>query len=322
MALVFVTRRIPEVGIKMLEEAGHEVDVSSKDGVLTPDELKGALQQKPYEALVSLLTDTIDEGVLVCCPSLKICANYAVGFNNINLEATKSANIQVTNTPDVLTDTVAEFAVASVLALAKRIPEADKFTKALKYEGWAPELLLGSDLKGKTLGILGCGRIGVGVAERLAKGFGMKVAYYDIQRSEYLETSVGAVYYDTAEAVLEIADVVSLHVPLLDSTRHLINADRLKKMKKGALLVNTSRGPVIDEQALFEALRSGVIGGAALDVFENEPAIVTGLEKLDNVILTPHIASATHETRNKMSEMVANNVLVCLRGEIPPNLVK
>lgn len=321
MAKIFVTRKIPEVGLSLLTAAGHEVDISEKDGVLSKEELLTALSKKPYDAVLSLLTDQIDKEVFTAAPNVKIVANYAVGFNNIDIEGAKLSEVVVTNTPDVLTDTVAEYAVSLILSVAKRIPEADRFTRAGKYEAWAPELLLGSDLKGKTLGILGAGRIGTGVAERLVKGFNMRVVYYDIKPSEHIE-AFGAEYRDTVEAVLQEADIVSVHVPLLDSTHHLINTERLSMMKPSAYLINTSRGPVIDEAALVEALRNKTIKGAGLDVYENEPALAPGLNELDNVVVTPHIASASEETRNKMSEMAAQNIIAFFNDETPPNVVK
>lgn len=318
MALLFVTRKIPMAGIEQMRAAGHELVISEKDGVLSPDELKAALAERPYEGIVSLLTDTIDASVLAAAPEAKIVANYAVGFNNIKLADMKERGVVVTNTPGVLTDTVAEFTVALILDITKRIAEGDRFTRAGKYEGWAPELLLGSDLAGKTLGILGAGRIGSGVAKRMANGFGMKVKYYDVARSEALEAELACDFCESVEEVLREADVVSIHVPLLPQTEHLLNAERLAMMKPSAYLVNTSRGPVIDEVALVEALKSKVIRGAGLDVFEFEPALAEGLATLENVTLTPHIASASDETRNKMSELVAENVNAFFRGEQPP----
>lgn len=322
MANVFITRKIPEVGITMLKDAGHDVTVSEKDGVLTPEELASKLGEADYDAILSLLTDTIDASVFNSAPKAKIVANYAVGYNNINVADAKGAGVTVTNTPGVLTDTVAEYGFSLMLAVAKRIPEADRFTRAGKYDGWAPELMLGSDLKGKTLGILGAGRIGSGVAVRASKGLGMKVIYNDLKPNEQLEGEIECEYKDSVEAVLEEADVVSVHVPLLDSTHHLINAERLAMMKKTAYLINTSRGPVVDEKALVEALKNGTIRGAGLDVFEEEPALAPGLAELDNVVITPHIASASEETRNKMSEMAAQNIIDFLAGKTPPNVVE
>lgn len=322
MAQIYVTRHIPDIGINLLRAAGHTVDVSTKDGVLTADELKDALKQKPYDAVISLLTDAINKDVFDSVPTAKIFSNYAVGYNNINLADAKTAGVTITNTPGVLNDSVAEFAVALMMSLAKRIPESDVFTRAGKYVGWAPELLLGTDLKGKTLGILGAGRIGYEVAKKANLGLGMKIIYNDIKQLPPLEKDFGAEYKATTEDVLREADVVTIHVPLLPSTTHLINAERLKLMKPSAYLINTSRGPVIDEAALVDALKNGVIKGAGLDVFEFEPKLAKGLQELSNVVITPHIASATEETRNKMSEMVAQDIIDFLAGETPTNVVK
>ncbi|MEK7134353.1 MAG: D-glycerate dehydrogenase [Patescibacteria group bacterium] len=319
---IFITRKIPEAGIALLKEKGHEVEVSTKDGVLTKEELLLALRAKQYDAVISLLTDKIDGEVMDAAPTVKIFANYAVGYDNIDLAAAKERGKIITNTPDVLTNSVAEHAVALLMALAKRIPEGDRFMREGKYIGWAPELLLGTDILGKTLGILGTGRIGSRVAEIAAKGLGMRVIYYDIAQNAMLEKNVGASFRKTPEEVLAEADAVSIHVPLLDSTRHLMNADRLAKMKKTAYLINTSRGPVIDEAALTDALKNGVIRGAALDVFEHEPNLAPGLSDLSNVIITPHTASATEETRAAMSRVAAENIIAVLEGKSPITEVK
>ena len=321
MALIFVTRQIPAVGLEALRAAGHEVVVSEKDGVLTPDELRTALAARPYEGIVSLLTDQIDATVLEAAPTIQIVANYAVGYNNVAVAALAARGVTVTNTPGVLTDTVAEYTVALMLSVMKRIPEADRFTRAGGYDGWAPELLLGSDLNGKTLGVVGAGRIGAGVAQRAAQGFGMQVIYHDVARAEELEHTTGASYCAAIEDLLRAADVVSLHVPLLPATTHLINAERLALMKPSAYLINTSRGPVIDEDALVHALQEGVIRGAGLDVFEAEPSLTPGLAALENVVLTPHIASASEETRGRMSELVAENLIAFFAGGTPPHVV-
>jgi len=319
---VYVTRKIPERGIAMLKEKGYEVDVSEKDGVLTKDELATALRTKPYDAVLCLLTDTIDKDAFnAAAPSIKIFSNYAVGFNNIDVPEAKARGIMITNTPGVLTETVAEHAFALILAMASRIVEADTFTRAGKYTGWAPMMFLGTDVSHKTLGILGAGRIGSRVAHHGKHGFDMNVIYYDVKRNEEIEKTIGASYRNTPEAVLKEADVVSIHVPLLDSTKHLINKERLAMMKPSAYIVNTSRGPVIDEVALVEALKNNVIKGAALDVFENEPKLAPGLAELSNVVITPHIASATEETRSKMSEMAAQAIVDALEGRRPVNLV-
>lgn len=319
---IYVTRKIPESGIELLKAEGHDVTVSEKDGVLTRDELLEALKSEPYEAVLCLLTDTIDKEVFDAVPTAKIFANYAVGFNNINLDDAKAAGVTITNTPGVLTDTVAEHTVALMLSITSRIAEGDRYTRAGKYDGWAPLLLLGTDLKDKTLGILGAGRIGSRVAHICTKGLGMNVIYYDIKQNEEFETETGGVFKATVEEVLKEADVVTTHVPLLDSTKHLINAERLAMMKPSAYLINSSRGPVIDENALVEALKNGVIKGAALDVFEEEPALAPGLAELENVVITPHIASATEETRGAMSTIAAKNIIAFSKGETPPNKVE
>lgn len=321
MAHIYVTRRIPEIGINLLRAAGHTVVVSQKDGVLTREELLAELRQHPYDAVISLLTDAIDGDVFDAVPTAKVFANYAVGFNNIVLADAKARGVTITNTPGVLNDTVAEFAVALMFAVSKRIVEADQFTRRGEYKGWSPELFIGSDLHGKTLGILGAGRIGYGVARRAKLGLDMNILYTDIAPVPALESELGAVYVKTTEEVLKQADVVSIHVPLLPETMHLINAERLGMMKPSAYLINTSRGPVIDEAALVSALKAGTIRGAGLDVFEHEPALHPELASLPNVVITPHIASASEETRNEMSEMVASDILLFIKGEVPAHVV-
>lgn len=319
---IYITRRIPKSGIELLKSKGYDVDISEKDGTLSKEELLSALSAKEYEAVLCLLTDKINAEIFDSAPSAKIFANYAVGFNNIDLDAARERGITLTNTPGVLTDTVAEHAMSLILSLATRIVEADKFTKEGKYEGWAPMLFLGTDLKGKTLGILGAGRIGSRLAYIAKRGFDMNIVYNDVAPNEYMDKELGAKYLPTTEDVLKEADFISVHVPLLEETRHLINRERLSLMKKTAFVVNTSRGEVIDEKALYEALYGGVIAGAGLDVFENEPSITPGLASLPNVILTPHIASATEETRSKMSLIAAENIIDFLEGREPKNKIK
>lgn len=315
-----MTRRIPERAEEMLRDAGYEVTVSTKEGVLTRDELKASLAEKQYDAVISLLTDAVDADIIaVMPPSVKIIANYAVGFNNIDIPTAHARGMVVTNTPDVLTSTVAEHTVALILTAASRIAEGDRFIREGKFVGWDPLLLLGTDIKGKTLGLVGAGRIGSEVAGILHKGFGMKVVYSDVKKNEALEALCGATFCTTHEEVLEQGDIVSIHVPLLPTTQHLINAERLARMKKNAILVNTSRGPVVDEAALVAALKAGTIRGAALDVFEFEPKVSAELLTLPNVVVNPHLASATEETRTKMAEMAATNVIEVLEGRTAPN---
>ncbi|OGF62092.1 D-glycerate dehydrogenase [Candidatus Giovannonibacteria bacterium RIFCSPLOWO2_01_FULL_44_40] len=324
MAKVFVTRKIPEAGITKLKNAGYEVEVNPEDRVLSKDELVKQIKQVKPDAVLALLTDKIDAEVLSVAKDsgVRIFANMAVGFDNVDLEAAKKAGIMVANTPGVLTDTVAEHTFALMLAIAHRISEADRFARAGKYHGWEPMMLLGTDLSYKTVGILGLGRIGSRVAHHAAKGFNAHVIYYDVKRNLDFEAEFLAEFRPTVEEVLREADFVSIHVPLLPTTHHLINAERLRMMKPTAYLINTSRGPVIDEKALALSLSKGWIRGAAIDVFENEPKIEPELLKLDNIILTPHIASATEETRAKMAELAAENIIAALSGKEPPNLVK
>lgn len=321
---IFVTRKIPETGIKLLKK-DYQVRVSPHDRVLSKKEI--IKNVKDVDAILSLLTDQIDGEIMDAAgDSLKVIANYAVGYNNIDIEAAKQRNIQVTNTPGVLTDTVAEHTFALIMALACRIPEADKFMRAGKFKGWAPLLFLGDDLMGKKLGIVGLGRIGFAVAERAVRGMGMKLIYSDIKRNYKFEKKYHA-KYKSKNQLLKEADFVSLHVPLLPQTTHLIGAKELKIMKKEAYLINTSRGPVVDEKALLNALEKNDIKGAALDVFECEPKlgcnknIKDRFKKLDNAIFTPHIASASIDTRSKMSEMAAKNIIAVLSNKKPPNKV-
>jgi glyoxylate reductase len=320
---IFITREIPDRGIHILQEKGYQVVVSPHDRVLAKDELVSTLKDASYDAVLCLLTDTIDETVLDAAGTqCKIFANYAVGFNNIDVAAAAKRNILVSNTPGVLTNTVAEHTFALMLAIAHRVSEADRFTRAGKYNGWEPMMLLGRDISAKTLGILGLGRIGSRVVHHAVRGFDMSVIYYDIKQSQEFEQEYGAKYCADPDDIFREADIVSIHVPLLESTRHIVNSERLMLMKPSAYVVNTSRGPVIDEAALVSALKARKIGGAALDVFEDEPRLASGLADLDNVILTPHIASATEETRQRMSAMAAENVIAALDGREPPNLVK
>lgn len=318
---IFVTRRIPAAGIDLLrarpdvELVVHDDDKAIGRQALL-DGVRGA------SGIFALLTEHIDDEVLDAAgPSLKVVANMAVGFDNIDLVACAARGVTVANTPGVLNDAVAEHTFALMMAVCRRICESDRFTRAGKYDGWGPLMLLGTELKGKTLGVIGLGRIGMGVAERAHRGMGMKVLYNDVKRNEQFEGELGAVY-GTVEEVLKDADVVSLHVPLLPSTRHLIDAGKLAMMKKTAYLINTSRGPIVDEPALVEALRAGVIAGAALDVFENEPALAPGLAELENVVLTPHTASATVEARSAMARMAAQAIADVLDGKIPQNVVQ
>lgn len=329
MSTIYVTRRIPDEGLRILEAKGHRVIVQPEDRVLATDELVAALRAHRPDALLCLLTDRIDSAVLDAgAPNLKVIANYAVGFDNVDLAAAKARGISVTNTPGpLITDAVAEHTVALLFALARHVTVADQFAKSGRYGGWDPFLFLGPQLRGKTLGIVGLGRIGFGVAERCVKGMGMRVRYHDVKPNPDFERTYGGEFRSLDDLLAE-SDAVSLHVPLLPTTRHLMDAERLARMRPHALLINTSRGSVVDEAALLDALEGGRLGGAALDVFECEPSIACRtddhlrLKALPNVILTPHIASATVEARQAMSRIAAENILAVLDGREPPNAVR
>jgi len=315
---VLVTSRIPDEGMRLLEE--HcDVKVFDYEGVFPRDML--LREVKGVDAIVCLLADKIDGEVMDAAgPKLKVVANYAVGFDNIDVDAATKRGVMVTNTPGVLTDTTADLAWALILATARRVVEGDKFLRQGKFKGWKPMLLLGTDVHHATLGIIGFGNIGRAVARR-AIGFDMKVIYYSAHRApRELERQLNA-EYRLLDDLLKEADFISIHVPLTKETRHLIGERELKMMKHEAYLINTARGPIVDEKALAKALKEGWIRGAGLDVFEREPEVEPDLLELDNVILLPHLGSASYATRAKMATMAAENVLKALKGEVPPNLV-
>jgi lactate dehydrogenase-like 2-hydroxyacid dehydrogenase len=308
---------IPEACIDQLRKH-FDVDVNPEDRALSYDELKQKVRGK--NAIVSLLTDTIDGGLLDAAgPQCKIVANYAVGFNNFDLKAATERNVILTNTPGVLDDATATLTFTLLLATARRIAEADAYVRAGKWRGWAPMFFVGLDVDRRTLGIAGLGRIGKNVA-RKAAGFDMKIIYSDVNRDLAFEKEHNATYVDKA-TLLKESDFLTLHVPLLPETKHYIGAAELKQMKKTAVLINAARGPVVDEKALVEALRAKTIWGAGLDVFEDEPTLAPGLAELDNVVIVPHIASATAETRFKMGEIAVNNVIKVLTGQAPDTCV-
>lgn len=317
---MFVTRRFADSGIKALQKAGHRVEIYEKDENIPRTELLKRV--KGCDALLPLLTDRIDAEVFEAAgPQLKIIANYAVGFDNVDLVEARKRGIVVTNTPsDAVNESVAEHAFALLLALAHRISEADQFAKAGKYTGWSPTQFIGTDVRGKTLGLIGAGRIGSMMAKKAVQGFDMKLVYADAHENLLLERDYGAARLPITK-LLQQSDYVSLHVPLLPSTRHLISTAEFSSMKKTAFLINTSRGPVVDEKALLRALKTKRIAGAALDVFECEPAIdcdltdTLELRTFLNVILTPHIASATIEAREAMSMVAAQNILAIFEGK-------
>jgi len=312
---VLVTGRLPDTILALIEK-NHEVDINTQDKPMDRQKLLSKIGDK--DGLLCMITDCIDATLLNQAPNLKIIANYGVGFNNIDIDTATARGILVSNTPGVLTDSTADLAFALILATARKLIEGDRITRAGEFKFWAPLHFLGQDVSGKTLGIIGLGRIGRAVARRAA-AFDMQVIYCGRQRLEKdVEKTLNVTYADF-KTLLKTSDFVSLHVPLTPQTNHLIGQNELEQMKPTAYLINTSRGPVVDEKALFKALKNRVIRGAGMDVYENEPELTPGLSELDNVVLLPHIGSATIETRTKMARMAAENLLAGLNSKIPPN---
>jgi glyoxylate reductase len=314
---VLVTRKIYERPLQLLREKA-EVTLNLEERAMASGEIIAALPGKM--GLLVMGGDPMTPTVLEAGKDLKIVANNAVGFNNIDLAAATRLKIAATNTPDVLTDTTADLAFSLILGVARRIAEADRFVRAGKWVGWTPGLMIGSDVHGKTLGIVGLGRIGSAVARR-GQGFNMKIVYNDIRRLDPAIEQQHQLQFFPLRELLKTADFVTLHVPLAPDTKHLIGQKELQLMKKSAFLINASRGPVVDEKALVEALRSGSIAGAGLDVFEAEPKVTPELLKMENTLLVPHVGSATDETREKMALVAVNNLLAVIRGEVPPNIL-
>ncbi|MET0684242.1 MAG: D-glycerate dehydrogenase [Solirubrobacteraceae bacterium] len=308
MPRIVVTRGLPEPALAALRDSGADVWVSPEDRALEPGELHAAV--RGADAVVVMLHDRVDDAFLDAAGGqLQVVANVAVGYDNVDVEAVRRRGVRFTNTPGVLTDATADLAIALMLAITRRLGEGERLLRAREPWAWAIDFMLGHGLRSKTLGIVGYGEIGRAVADR-ARAFGMEVIF--------TRRSAGGV---TLAQLLERSHVVSLHCPLTEETRHLIDADALRAMRDDAYLVNTARGPVVDEAALAEALRDGVIAGAALDVFEREPEVHPGLLDLDNVVLVPHLGSATEETRTAMAELAAANVVAVLRGGEPPTPV-
>lgn len=311
---IFVTRMLPDLVMKKLND-NFIVNVNPEDKALSKEEImRGTLD---CDILLCLLSDIIDSDIISCNPKLKGIVNYAVGFNNIDVECATRLNIPVTNTPGVLTETTADMTWVLMLSVARRIVESDKFVREGKFKGWGPKLLLGADIYGKTLGIIGAGRIGIAVAKRTS-GFNMKVLYSD--NNTHIEDTITAEKVDL-ETLLKNSDFVSLHVPMLPETKHLIGEKELKMMKKTAILINTSRGAVVDEKMLLRALEENWIAGAGLDVYEYEPRLIEGLIDCDNIVLAPHIASASVETRTNMGFIAVENAIAIWQGTIPPQIV-
>ncbi len=312
------SNEIPEKALQILGSVA-EVKVNPKDGPPARETLLKEVAD--VDGLFCLLTERIDPELMDAAKKLKIAANMAVGYDNINVPEATKRGLVVTNTPGVLTETVADLTMGLVLAVARRIGEADRYIRSGKWViGWTPMMMVGSDVHGKNLGIYGLGRIGSAVAQR-GKGFGMRLIYNDVYRNAELEKKLG-IEYVAFEELLKESDYLSIHVPLLPETRHSIGAKQLALMKKSAFLINTSRGPVVDEQALIRALQEKTIAGAALDVFEKEP-VDTGnpLLKMENVVVVPHIASASIETRTAMAVMAAQGIVSTLKGQIPSNII-
>jgi glyoxylate reductase len=310
---ILISRSLPAEAVTRAR-AKAEVDVNEADSPLPRNELIRRLQGR--QGLVCMISEAIDEELLAACPDLKVASNVAVGFNNIDVAAATKRGVVVTNTPDVLTETTADFAWTLLMAIARRMVEADRYVRDGKFDQWKNMLLLGGDIHGKTLGIVGFGRIGRAMARR-AQGFGMRVLYQDaVAADSAKERDLRASRTDIASLLRE-SDFVTLHTPLLPETRHLINAQSLKTMKKTAYLINASRGPVVDEAALAQALKEGWIAGAGIDVFEDEPKVHPGLMGLPNVVLAPHIGSASWETRLQMANLAVDNCLAVLEGRTP-----
>lgn len=325
---IFVTRDIPNEGLNLLRKDKHiSLEIYERDQQIPRKELLKRVRDK--DIILSILTEKIDKEVMDAAgSSLKMIANYAVGFDNIDVKEALKRKIIVTNTPhDRVNESVAEHTIALIFALTHRIVETDAFTRAGKYHAWGPKTFLGTDLIGKTIGIIGTGRIGSAVVKRLHDGFHMKVVYTNPNRNPELETTTGA-KYRPLEKLLKESDIVSLHVPLLKSTWHMIGAKQFKMMKPTAFLINTARGPIVDEKALVHALHTKEIAGAGLDVFECEPLIACNprdtkeLRRMPNVVMTPHTASATIEARQAMSRVAAENILAFIHGKTPPNFIQ
>jgi glyoxylate reductase len=314
---VVLTRRIAEECMKRL--ADHfQLEVVGGDDSPTKEEIQPFLQGK--ELLISTVTEKIDADLIHSAPQLRIICNFGVGFDNIDLQAATQKGILVTNTPDVLTDATADLTWALLLAVSRRLCEGDRLVRQKKWQGWTPTFMLGADVTGKTLGIIGMGRIGQAVAKR-ASGFSMRVLYFSRTRlSPELEKRY-RVEYASLEKLLREADFISLHMPYSEETHHFIGDKEISQMKPTAFLINTSRGSIIDEQALLAALEAEQIAGAGLDVYEHEPHVPEAFMQMENVVLAPHLGSATKEVRIAMGNKVIENLLAYVRGERPPNLV-
>lgn len=315
---IYITRQLPERGLNRIKQY---FDTEVWPDYAPPPKETIIKKAKNMDALVTLLSDKIDPEVFNAAPKLKIISQLAVGFDNVDLQEATKRGIYVTNTPEVLTDTTADFSWALLMAVARRVVEADRYVRAGHWKvAWHPDMMTGRDVHDATIGIVGAGRIGYAMAKR-ASGFDMKILFYDVVPRPEIEKDFGAKKVEL-DTLLKEADFVSIHVPLMKETHHLMNEQRLRLMKNTAYLINNSRGPVVDEKALYKALKEGWIAGAGLDVFEQEPTPMDNpLIKLNNIVVAPHISSASLETRSQMSQMVADNLVSFFEGKKPPNLV-
>lgn len=314
---IFLTRQLPDESMSRLADAS-ELTVNPHDRYLSKSEIIEGIRQ--VDGFLCLLTDTIDADILDANPNLKVVANYAVGFNNVDVSAATDRKIPVTNTPGVLTDSTADMAWALLMSAARRVAEGDRFVRTKQWAGWGPLQFLGTEVTGSTLGLIGMGRIAQAVAQR-AVGFNMPVIYWNRTRLSSADEQRLDVQYREFDEVFRESDYVSVHVALCEQTKHMIGAKQFDAMKSSAILINTARGPVVDESALVTALQSGTIGAAALDVYENEPQLEPALYEMENVVIAPHLGSATIATRTKMGNMAVENCLAACSGRRPPNLV-
>jgi glyoxylate reductase len=314
---ILITGNLPENVISPLKEK-YQVEMNQEDRPMDRQALISGVKDK--QGLLSMLNDSINEEVLASAPHLKMIANFGVGYNNIDVRSATARSIMISNTPGVLTDATAELAFALILAISRRVVEGDRMVREGRFKFWAPMLFLGREVTGKTLGIIGMGKIGKAVAVR-AGAFDMRILYHNRKKIDPGEEKNLKAKYVDLKTLLKESDFVSLNVPLTEETKHLIGKNELLLMKSAAFLINTSRGPVIDEEDLVEILKARKIGGAGLDVYENEPSLAPGLTELDNVILLPHVGSGTLETRVKIGALAVENLIAGLEGREPPNLV-
>lgn len=308
---VLVTRDIPFIGIDLLKKKGFEVSVYKKDQPISKNELVKSV--KNCDGVISMLSDKFDKEIIDSMDRCKVIANYAVGFNNIDIEYAKSKGIIVTNTPDVLTDSTADLTIALVLSCARKISESEKLVRDKKFVGWKPKLLLGMELRNKYFGILGAGRIGTAVAKR-ANSFGCKILYYSNSKNEYLNKELSAKKL-SLNSILKKSDIISLHLPLNKKSKNLLSKEKLALLKPSSIFINTARGEIVDESYLIKMLKQNKIASAGFDVYQNEPNLNKEFYELKNVVLLPHIGSATMEARNNMSLLAAKNVIAVLLGK-------